>query len=115
MVPLQAAAVVLARLATFKMEFEEEFDPMRWLDRKLINLAKRFGEYRKDDPHSFQLSPSMSIFPQFQFNLRRSQFIQVRAPFIRPPPPRLGRLCLQTASEGHLSYQTAEAGAFSVS
>lgn len=73
----EAAAVVLARLATFKMEFEEEFDPMRWLDRKLINLAKRFGEYRKDDPHSFQLSPSMSIFPQFQFNLRRSQFIQV--------------------------------------
>mmetsp|Transcript_23676 Transcript_23676/g.51683 ORF Transcript_23676/g.51683 Transcript_23676/m.51683 type:complete len:755 (-) Transcript_23676:203-2467(-) len=73
----EAAAVVLARLATFKMEFEEEFDPMRWLDRKLINLAKRFGEYRKDDPQSFQLSPSMSIFPQFQFNLRRSQFIQV--------------------------------------
>jgi protein transport protein SEC23 len=73
----EAAAVVLARLATHKMEHEEEFDPMRWLDRKLINLAKRFGEYRKDDPQSFQLSPSMSIFPQFQFNLRRSQFIQV--------------------------------------
>eukprot|EP00959_Pyramimonas_sp_CCMP1952_P401542 8413676-Pyramimonas_sp.AAC.1 len=51
---------------------------MRWLDRKLINLAKRFGEFRKDDPQSFQLSPAMSIFPQFQFNLRRSQFIQVQ-------------------------------------
>mmetsp|Transcript_41862 Transcript_41862/g.80026 ORF Transcript_41862/g.80026 Transcript_41862/m.80026 type:complete len:762 (-) Transcript_41862:93-2378(-) len=73
----EAAAVVLARLATYKMEHEDEFDPMRWLDRKLINLSKRFGEFRKDDPQSFQLAPSMSIFPQFQFNLRRSQFIQV--------------------------------------
>jgi len=73
----ECAAVVLARLATHKMEFEEEFDAMRWIDRKLINLSKRFGEYRKDDSQSFQLAPSMSIFPQFVFNLRRSQFIQV--------------------------------------
>jgi len=73
----EAAAVVLARLATHKMEYDDEFDPMRWLDRKLIGLAKKFGEYRKDDPQSFQLAPTMSLYPQFLFNLRRSQFIQV--------------------------------------
>ena len=37
----EAAAVVLARLASFKMETEEEFDATRWLDRMLIRLASR--------------------------------------------------------------------------
>jgi protein transport protein SEC23 len=73
----EAAAVVVARLATFKMETEEDFDATRWLDRTLIRLSARFGDYRKDDPTSFLLSPNMSFFPQFLFNLRRSQFVQV--------------------------------------
>mmetsp|Transcript_54019 Transcript_54019/g.171416 ORF Transcript_54019/g.171416 Transcript_54019/m.171416 type:complete len:780 (-) Transcript_54019:125-2464(-) len=73
----EAAAVVMARLASWKMEVEEEFDATRWLDRALIRLGSKFGEYRKDDPQSFQLSPQLSIYPQFMFNLRRSQFVQV--------------------------------------
>ena len=62
------------------METEEEFDcpaATRWLDRSLIRLCQRFGDYRKDDPASFQLMPQFSIYPQFMFNLRRSQFVQV--------------------------------------
>ena len=74
----EAAAVVIARLATHKMETEEDFDATRWLDRTLIRLASRFGDYRKDDPASFQLTPNMSYYPQFMFNLRRSQFVQAR-------------------------------------
>ena len=74
----EAAAVVVARLATHKMETEEDFDATRWLDRTLIRLASRFGDYRKDDPASFQLTPNMSYYPQFMFNLRRSQFVQAR-------------------------------------
>ena len=73
----EAAAVVTARLASHKMETEEEFDATRWLDRTLIRLTSRFGDYRKDDPDSFQLAPQMSFFPQFMFNFRRSQFVQV--------------------------------------
>lgn len=57
--------------------FQEEFDATRWLDRSLIRLCSRFGKYEKDDPLSFTLSPNLSIFPQFMFNLRRSQFVQV--------------------------------------
>ena len=57
--------------------FQEEFDATRWLDRSLIRLCSRFGDYRKDDPTSFTLNPAFSIFPQFMFNLRRSQFVQV--------------------------------------
>eukprot|EP00262_Sarcandra_glabra_P010322 TRINITY_DN2546_c0_g7_i2.p1 TRINITY_DN2546_c0_g7~~TRINITY_DN2546_c0_g7_i2.p1 ORF type:complete len:763 (+),score=103.55 TRINITY_DN2546_c0_g7_i2:131-2419(+) len=73
----EAAAVVMARLTSLKMEMEEEFDATRWLDRSLIRLCSKFGDYRKDDPASFTLNPSFSIFPQFMFNLRRSQFVQV--------------------------------------
>lgn len=37
----------------------------------------RFAEYRKDDPQSFMLHSNLQYFPQFMFNLRRSQFVQV--------------------------------------
>lgn len=73
----ETAAVVMARLASLKMETEEEFDATRWLDRNLIRLCSKFGDYRKDDPSSFTLNPCFSLFPQFMFNLRRSQFVQV--------------------------------------
>lgn len=111
----ETAAVVMARLASLKMETEvfhklflfvilmvpfpfmdtclvyqvtllsiiflfdqEAFDATRWLDRALIRLCSKFGDYRKDEPSSFTLNPSFSLLPQFMFNLRRSQFVQVR-------------------------------------
>ncbi|XP_015076212.1 protein transport protein SEC23-like [Solanum pennellii] len=73
----ETAAVVVARLASYKMEMEEDFDATRWLDRNLIRLCSKFGDYRKDEPSSFTLNPSFSLFPQFMFHLRRSQFLQV--------------------------------------
>ncbi|XP_021759982.1 protein transport protein SEC23-like isoform X1 [Chenopodium quinoa] len=73
----EAAAVTLARLVSFKMENEAEFDPIRWLDRSLIRLCSKYGDYQKENPNSFSLSPRFSIFPQFIFHLRRSQFVQV--------------------------------------
>ncbi|KAF5736623.1 protein transport protein SEC23-like [Tripterygium wilfordii] len=73
----ETAAVVMARIVSFKMETEEGFDATRWLDRNLIRLCSKFGDYRKDDPSSFTLNPCFSLFPQFMFNLRRSQFVQV--------------------------------------
>jgi protein transport protein SEC23 len=40
--PLQeTAAALMARLATFKMETEDDFDPTRFLDRSLIRLCQR--------------------------------------------------------------------------
>ncbi|KAJ6754725.1 PROTEIN TRANSPORT PROTEIN SEC23 [Salix purpurea] len=73
----ETAAVVMARLTSLKMEAEEGFDATRWLDRNLIRVCSRFSEYRKDDPTSFTLNSFFSFFPQFMFNLRRSQFVQV--------------------------------------
>lgn len=73
----EAAAVLLARMAVYKTENEEAFDILRWVDRMLIRLCARFASYEKDAPDTFALSPNMSLYPQFMFNLRRSQFLQV--------------------------------------
>lgn len=67
----------MARLASFRASRENSFDVMRWLDRTLIKLAAKFGEYRVDDPSSFRLSPAFTLYPQFMFHLRRSPFLQV--------------------------------------
>ena len=73
----EAAAVLAARHVCWKMESEDDYDATRSVDRMLIRLCSTFGEYNKDDPASFRLPPQLSIFPQFMFNLRRSQFLQV--------------------------------------
>jgi protein transport protein SEC23 len=72
----EACAVLMARIATFRTENEESFDLLRWLDRTLIRVGAKFGEYQRDAPDSFRMPPSMSIYPQFIFHLRRSQFLQ---------------------------------------
>ena len=73
----EAAAVLMARIAAHKTLTEEAFDILRWIDRMLIRLVAKFADYRKEDPASFRLSSSFSIYPQFMFHLRRSQFLQV--------------------------------------
>jgi protein transport protein SEC23 len=73
----EAAAVLMARIAVFKADIDDGPDVLRWLDRMLIRLCQKFADYRKDDPSSFRLSENFSIYPQFMFHLRRSQFLQV--------------------------------------
>eukprot|EP00050_Salpingoeca_kvevrii_P010416 m.8299 g.8299 ORF g.8299 m.8299 type:complete len:767 (-) comp2844_c0_seq1:371-2671(-) len=73
----EAAAVLMARVAVFRAETDDGPDVLRWLDRMLIRLCQKFGDYRKDDPSSFQLLQAFQLYPQFMFHLRRSQFLQV--------------------------------------
>jgi len=73
----EAAAVLTSRMVAYRAQTEEVFDIMRWMDRMLIRLCAKFGTYNRDDPSSFHLSQHFSIFPQFMFHLRRSQFLQV--------------------------------------
>jgi len=73
----EAAAVLMARIATFRTATEEVADILRWVDRSLIRLAAKFADYRKDEPSSFRLPAEFSIYPQFMFHLRRSQFLQL--------------------------------------
>eukprot|EP00742_Colponemidia_sp_Colp-10_P002689 GILJ01002874.1.p1 GENE.GILJ01002874.1~~GILJ01002874.1.p1 ORF type:complete len:758 (+),score=106.72 GILJ01002874.1:32-2305(+) len=72
----EAAAVLMARIAVHRTESEESVEVLRWLDRMLIRLVAKFGDYRKDDPASFRLAREFSIYPQFMFHLRRSNFLQ---------------------------------------
>ncbi|KAJ3207429.1 GTPase-activating protein S23 [Entophlyctis luteolus] len=73
----EAAAILMARIGVFKAENDNIADVLRWLDRLLIRLCQKFADYRKDDSSSFQLAENFSIYPQFMFHLRRSQFLQV--------------------------------------
>lgn len=73
----ETAAVLMARIAVFKAEVDDGPDVMRWVDRMLIRLCSRFADYRKDDPTSFRLEKNFTLYPQFMFHLRRSQFLQV--------------------------------------
>ncbi|XP_011410444.1 PREDICTED: protein transport protein Sec23A-like isoform X2 [Amphimedon queenslandica] len=73
----ETAAGVMARLAVQKSDIDDGPDVLRWLDRMLIRLCQKFGEYHKDDPSSFRFADNMSLYPQFMFHLRRSQFLQV--------------------------------------
>lgn len=91
----EAAAVLMSRIAVFKAEVDDGPDVLRWVDRMLIRLCSRFAEYRKDDQSSFRLekvstqcnssrepmlimiNQNFTLYPQFMFHLRRSQFLQV--------------------------------------
>ena len=73
----EASAVLMARLAVFRAETDDGSDVLRWVDRMLIRLCQKFGEYNKDDQNSFRLAENFSLYPQFMFHLRRSQFLQV--------------------------------------
>ncbi|KAG2355291.1 hypothetical protein BDR07DRAFT_1613742 [Suillus spraguei] len=72
----EAVAVLMARIAVFKTEINDSPDVLRWLDRMLICLCQKFADYRKEDPVSFRLTDNFSIYPQFMFHLRTSQFLQ---------------------------------------
>jgi protein transport protein SEC23 len=72
----EATAALMARLVVWKHE-REDINPIRWLDRHLIQLMHRFGDFRKNDPMSFQTPAEMNVYPQFMFYLRRGPLIQV--------------------------------------
>ncbi|XP_055625918.1 protein transport protein Sec23A isoform X1 [Toxorhynchites rutilus septentrionalis] len=73
----EAAAVLMSRMVVYRAESDDGPDTLRWVDRQLIRLCQKFGEYGKDDPNSFRLAENFSLFPQFMYHLRRSQFLQV--------------------------------------
>ncbi|XP_068650119.1 protein transport protein SEC23 G [Aristolochia californica] len=73
----EAAAAVMARLAADKAEKCFPRDVIRWLDENLIKFAAKFGDYVAEDPASFRLASNFSLYPQFMFYLRRSQFVDL--------------------------------------
>ncbi|GKC84228.1 protein transport protein Sec23 [Tanacetum coccineum] len=73
----ETAAAVMARLAVHETQKNFPREVVRWLDKELISFASKFGDYIPEDPSSFRLSTNFSLYPQFMYHLRRSQFIDV--------------------------------------
>lgn len=75
----ESASVLLARMACYRSESGEGTgqEVLRWLDRSLVRICHKFGEFHPNQPESFKLKDPFCMFPTFIFNLRRSQFIQV--------------------------------------
>eukprot|EP01096_Ripella_sp_DP13-Kostka_P015351 TRINITY_DN714_c1_g1_i1.p1 TRINITY_DN714_c1_g1~~TRINITY_DN714_c1_g1_i1.p1 ORF type:complete len:761 (-),score=311.13 TRINITY_DN714_c1_g1_i1:105-2387(-) len=72
----EAAAVLVTKIAAHKANSQDPQDIMRWIDRSLVRLANRFGQFIKDDPSTFQLASNFSLYPQFMFHLRRGNILQ---------------------------------------
>lgn len=66
----EAAAVLTARLAVHEGWTQDT------VDRRLIKLVSKFGDYRKNESQSFKLRPEMAMFPQFMYHLRRGNFLR---------------------------------------
>lgn len=71
----EAATVLLARYAMWKVRDEDLLDVIHYIDRTLIRFCRKFGTYNKGDPQSFSLASSFVVFPQFMYHFRRSPFM----------------------------------------
>ncbi|KAH8063605.1 hypothetical protein JL722_2787 [Aureococcus anophagefferens] len=72
----EAAAVLMARVAVHRTETEEVPDILRWVDRR-HPFVREIRGLPQDDLSSFRLPHEFAVYPQFVFNLRRSQFLQL--------------------------------------
>ncbi|ODV83909.1 hypothetical protein CANARDRAFT_29631 [[Candida] arabinofermentans NRRL YB-2248] len=73
----EAATVLVAREAIYKVYKDRSTDAIRWCDKMLVDLCSNFGTYRTNEPNSLSLPPTLNLFPQFMYHLRRSNFIQI--------------------------------------
>lgn len=96
----EAAAVLIARYACYRCEREEPAqDVLRWLDRTLIRLCQKFGQYNQGNPQSFRFPTTIQEFPQFMFHLRRTGFLNVFGKSPDETAYSRYQLCKQNMSE----------------
>ncbi|KAJ3426147.1 protein transport protein sec23 [Anaeramoeba flamelloides] len=73
----ETAAVLVSMLAVERTKTEKTGSVLRWLDKSLIQVCKKFAYFDKTGISSFQLSPYFSYYPQFMYHLRRSHFLNI--------------------------------------
>lgn len=73
------ASTVIARMAVSILEkFPSCWDDAkRWVDTLLVRFVRRYGSFNAGQPESLRLDRSLSLFPSFMFNLRRSEYFLV--------------------------------------
>ena len=78
----ETSCVMMSRIAVFRAESDEGPDVLRWLDRMLIRLCQKFGEFNKEDPNSFRLAENFSLYPQV-CEIFKLQFLEFNHAFHR--------------------------------
>lgn len=72
----EAAIAVYGKLAGLKSEELEPMPIIRWLDKHLILMMRRFSSYRSNQPGSFDMKEELQLLPQFFYYLRKSWFVK---------------------------------------
>ena len=65
-----------AKLAAKKSSKIDPLPVVRWLDRHLILIIKKFTNFRKGNQSSFQICEQLQLMPQFFYYLRKSCFVK---------------------------------------
>ena len=61
----EASSALMARIAVNRNETDNDGpDVLRWLDRMLIRLCQKFGEYNKEDFSTFKFPDNFTLYPQ---------------------------------------------------
>jgi protein transport protein SEC23 len=68
----ETSAVITAKLAVWRLKTEDFLTVSNWIDNSLISFTKRFS---KIEGKNVLIPSEISLFPQFLYFLRRSQFV----------------------------------------
>ncbi|KAL0234141.1 hypothetical protein PCE1_001179 [Barthelona sp. PCE] len=68
----EAAAVIVARVCVEKQKTDDQESLVRLIDKTLINMGIKFGQYQMNAPSSFHFPLNMGALSQFLFYLRKS-------------------------------------------
>lgn len=67
---------VYSKLAGRKSMEVDSVAVIRWLDRSLIQIMRKFSNYRKGDKASFQTAQELFLLPQFFYYLRKGSLVR---------------------------------------
>ena len=71
----EAAILMTAKCALSLTGMMDQKEITKWIDKRLIKLYSRFGEYNKGVPSSFKINEGFQMVPQFFYYFRKSTFI----------------------------------------
>lgn len=71
----EAAIVMTARVAMSLSGMMDQKEVTKWIDKRLIKLYHRFGEFNRGYANTFKITDNFTLVPQFFYYLRKSTFI----------------------------------------
>lgn len=78
----ETSIAVFGKLAARKSTEVDPVAVIRWLDRILIQVMRKYCNYRKGDKASFQSAQELFLLPQFFYYLRKSTLVRKFATYI---------------------------------